>query len=78
MCVISLLRPLQLGLPVVDVRLREVTVSTRKVLMPEAAVDKYGCRVALEHNVGSPRQTSDVLPEPESAAMEIRSYAPLR
>ena len=73
MQLVSLLCPLQLGLPIVRVALRDAAVSAFSVLVPEAAVDEDRCGVALEHDIGSPRKASNILSEPEPLAMQIRS-----
>ena len=75
---VSLLGPLQLGLPIVRVAVRDAPISAPCVLVPKTAVDEDCRRVALEYNVGSPREAGKVLPEPESLAVEIRSNPPLR
>ena len=48
---VSLLRPLELGLPIIAVAFGDAAVSAFSMLMPEAAVDEDRGRVALEHNV---------------------------
>ena len=78
MQLVSLLCPLQFGLPIVRVALRDAAVSASSVLVPETAVDEDRCEVAFEHDIGSPRQDVNILSEPEPLAMEIRSNPSLR